>query len=71
MIQVNVSATRKKENLDVIYSNFIHDIVELQTRPPLETPIGVRSDHCCVFASFVVKHVHMFEKKKNNSAPAN
>ena len=64
MVQINTQPTRKEENLDVLYCNFIHDITELQTRPPLETRGGIRSDHDCVFGSFCINHVHVFEKKK-------
>ena len=44
-------------------------MVELDTRFPLETPIGVKSDHLTVYASFEIKHIHMFTKKKFTTRP--
>ena len=45
------------------------DLVDLQIRPPLETPGGIKSDHNCVFASFDIQHVHVYTKKSITVRP--
>ena len=47
--QINSAPTRGDVCLDVLYSNAA-DITST-VEPPLETPAGVRSDHCCVVFS--------------------
>ena len=69
MIQINTIPTRGDACLDVLYANFIHDIVELQTRQPLESAMGTRSDHDCVVAEFELNNFHIFKKKQITVRP--
>ena len=69
MVQLNTMPTRRGACLDVLYCNFVHDVVELDTREPLMTNSGIRSDHNCVFASFEIADTHIFTKRKITVRP--
>ena len=69
MIQINTAPTRQNELLDVLYCNFVHDIVELETHEPLISNSGNKSDHACIVAIFDLKDIHMFTKKSITVRP--
>ena len=69
MVQINTAPTRKDACLNIMYCNFVHDIVELEVRDPLVSDNGIMSDHDVVFASFKIKHTHIFNKRKITVRP--
>ena len=60
IIEVDHGPTRNGEKLDKTYTNFAADITTSKIYPPLQTELGLPSDHSCAVSRFLYKSRRRF-----------